>query len=70
MNKIQEAYVGMHSKPEVKTPQMIISEAQKEISKESDNDYSSEPVVKDLIENYSKADLINMVTVLAKKLST
>lgn len=72
MNKIAEAYVNMHKEPksETKTPQSIISEAKKEISNESDNDYIDDPEIKDLIENYSKADVISIVTILAKKLAT
>ena len=73
MNKIEEAYVNMQnedSKSEAKTPQSIISEAKKEIANESDNDYLADPEIKDLVENYSKSDVIAIVTVLAKKLAS
>ena len=70
MNKIAEAYVGMHTPVSAKkTPQNFISEAKKEIANESDNDYINDPEVQDLIENYTKSDLISMVTFLAKKLA-
>lgn len=71
-NKIAEAYVGMHKqepKVEAKTPQKIISEAKQELANESDNDYTQDPEIKDLIENYSKSDIISIVSILAKKLS-
>ncbi len=51
------------------TTQQIILSAKNKLETLPDTDYSSNKEIKDLIENYDKASLINLIIILAKQLS-
>lgn len=66
-NSVSKAYIGMVEEASTltkKTPTDIIKEAKDAMSETED--YSSDPEIVDLIENYSKADLIQLIVTLSK----